>query len=290
MRDSDWRLIYELYQNPNITKVAGILFKTQSAVTKRLQAIEDEFGVLVAERTPSGLVFTEEGKYLAERASIFLDFEKKTREGLDAVRSGGVHLLRIGSSYTFNKYLFPSVMKQFVKDHPTMRYTVLNKQSDILYRLVLAGSVDAAFVQGGYINGVNHIRVARSQARLLANCETDLESLPKLDRIGYQTSGNTGKLLSGWWSACYGRDLPSPIVNAGYVDFAIGQLSGGDNRYLICFLPDNWMPPAGIYEKKLFMPDGSPLIRETWFIYGMEKRRSWILDRFAAYIEKNFKC
>lgn len=27
MRDSDWKIIYELHQNPSITKVSGLLYK-----------------------------------------------------------------------------------------------------------------------------------------------------------------------------------------------------------------------------------------------------------------------
>ena len=43
MKDSDWRILCELYQTPNITKVAEKLFMTQPTLTKRLQYIEEEF-------------------------------------------------------------------------------------------------------------------------------------------------------------------------------------------------------------------------------------------------------
>ena len=36
MKDSDWRILCELYQTPNITKVAEKLFMTQPTLTKRL--------------------------------------------------------------------------------------------------------------------------------------------------------------------------------------------------------------------------------------------------------------
>ena len=32
MKDSDWRILYELYQTPNITKVAEKLFMTQRLI------------------------------------------------------------------------------------------------------------------------------------------------------------------------------------------------------------------------------------------------------------------
>lgn len=67
MKDFDWELLHELYKNPNLTKVANVLYITQPTLTKRLQHIEAEFDVTIVERTPKGLEFTPEGKHLAEQ-------------------------------------------------------------------------------------------------------------------------------------------------------------------------------------------------------------------------------
>ena len=40
MKDSDWEILYELYKNPNMTKVANLLYMTQPSLTKRLQHME----------------------------------------------------------------------------------------------------------------------------------------------------------------------------------------------------------------------------------------------------------
>ena len=45
MKDSDWLILSELYKNPNMTKVADLLYTTQPSMTKRLQHMEEEFGV-----------------------------------------------------------------------------------------------------------------------------------------------------------------------------------------------------------------------------------------------------
>ena len=37
MKDSDWEILYELHRNPNMTKVANLLYITQPSLTKRLQ-------------------------------------------------------------------------------------------------------------------------------------------------------------------------------------------------------------------------------------------------------------
>ena len=63
MNDIDWKLISTLYDNPNITRTADILYTTQPTVSKRLQQIEEEFGVQIVIRSSKGVSFTPEGEF-----------------------------------------------------------------------------------------------------------------------------------------------------------------------------------------------------------------------------------
>ena len=56
MRDTDWIILDELHKNPNITKVAAKLYITQPTLTKRLQAMEEEFQVRIVNRSTKGLI------------------------------------------------------------------------------------------------------------------------------------------------------------------------------------------------------------------------------------------
>ena len=80
MRDSDWKIIYELHQNPSITKVSGLLYKSQSAITKRLQSMEEELACRIVERTPQGVTFTKEGEFLFQMAEKYLQLENEMQE------------------------------------------------------------------------------------------------------------------------------------------------------------------------------------------------------------------
>ena len=77
MKDSDWLILSELYKNPNMTKVADLLYTTQPSMTKRLQHMEQEFGIRIVDRTPKGLVITKEGAYLGRQAEFTCGFWKK---------------------------------------------------------------------------------------------------------------------------------------------------------------------------------------------------------------------
>ena len=97
MKDSDWEILYELYKNPNMTKVANLLYITQPSLTKRLQHMEEEFQVTIVNRTPKGLEFTPEGEYLGEQARQYLDFMKKTKAMLEEMKTNTDSLITIGS-------------------------------------------------------------------------------------------------------------------------------------------------------------------------------------------------
>lgn len=42
MKDIDWKILTVLYEKRSITKAAESLYMTQSALTKRLKAVEEE--------------------------------------------------------------------------------------------------------------------------------------------------------------------------------------------------------------------------------------------------------
>ena len=118
MKDSDWLILSELYKNPNLTKVAELLYTTQPSLTKRIRHIEEEFGVTIVSRLPKGLRFTPEGEYLGRQADIYLSFLDETKREIVRMKGDGERVINIGSSYTFSKYDLGELMMGFRRLHP----------------------------------------------------------------------------------------------------------------------------------------------------------------------------
>lgn len=66
MKNIDWKILKVLYEKRSMTKAAEALYMTQPALTKRIKAIEAEWGVEVVKRSSKGVIFTEEGSYLVK--------------------------------------------------------------------------------------------------------------------------------------------------------------------------------------------------------------------------------
>lgn len=288
MKDFDWELIHELYKNPNLTKVANVLYITQPTLTKRLQHIEAEFDVTIVERTPKGLEFTPEGKYLAEQAEVYLRFLKQTRSHLEQLRESAGGLVTIGSSYTYSKYTLTDQLIRFRMECPNVRFQVQTVHSNQLFRQLLDGTVDVAFVRGDYEGAVNRVLLGRNAAYAMTKKPIEsFENLRGMRRLWYSTNAESQKLLDAWWEAQF-REKPPTGQVMGYVD-VVWQMVQKDLGYTLCFLPEEYTNPYGLCLYPLQNPDGTAVTRNTWFLYPQNKRLNENVERFVDFVLRDRK-
>lgn len=285
MKDSDWEILYELYRNPNMTKVANLLYITQPSLTKRLQHIEEEFQTTIVNRTPKGLEFTREGEFLAKQAEAYLTFLRQTREKLKEFKENAGGEIVIGSSYTFSKFGLSDLLLPYRLQHPHINFTIVNEQSNVLFRKLLDESIDVGFIRGDYEGTVNRKLVGRDAAYLVTDHPVQKEELPDMQYIAYKTNDRTSELLQSWWTGWFHTELPGGMA-VGYVDVA-WQLIAKGLGYTLCFLPDGFENRYGLELTPLVKPDGTLLTRNTWFIYPKNKRLSGLLEDFISYVEKD---
>ena len=287
MRDSDWEILYELHKNPNMTKVANLLYMTQPSLTKRLRHIEEELQTTIVNRTPKGLEFTNEGNYLAEQSEKYLDFLKQIKENLKEMKESTGREIIIGSSYTFSKYMLSDLLLGYRKEHPNINFSIINEQSNVLFRKMLDESIDVGFIRGDYEGPVNRTLVDKNKAYLVTKDSVELSDLKDMQYFGYKTNDRTAEILNDWWKDRFNTVFPSGMI-VGYVDVAWQLISRGVG-YTICFLPDNFENELNLTLTPLVKNDGSVVSRNTWFLYPKSKRMTKALEDFVNYIEKNCK-
>ncbi len=283
MRDSDWEILAELGSNPNISRVATKLYMSQPTLTKRLQRIEAELGVSVARRSGRGLELTDEGRYLCDRGSEHVRFVDDTHRHLTEMRESATISLRVGSSYSFNKYHLWDVLDGYeISTGKNVRFDVVNEQSDVLVARVMEGELDLAFEQGECPSGLKRAGVRRTPAYLVTAAPAEIADIQKMDRITYRSSGPSIALIDAWWEAAFGTEIPSGS-GVGYIGFALDLVARGEG-YSLCFLPDNFQNTQNLTLTPLIMPDGKPVERNTYCVWrGGEL--SPTLASFIRYIE-----
>lgn len=284
MKDTDWEILHELYRNPNMTKVANKLYITQPSLTKRLQHMEMEFQITIVNRTPKGLEFTPEGEFLAKQAAKYQEFMKETLEKLKEFKEKVQGTILIGSAYTYSKYTLTDILVRYTASHPQTNFEILNEPSNLLFRRMLEGSIDAGFVRGDYEGPVNQVLVERNQGYLVTKEPIELNNLLTMQKISYKSNDKSRALLDGWWQDRFGTEPPQGM-SIGYIDFA-WQLIDRGMGYTYCFLPPNFRNEYGLFLTPLERTDGSKVIRNTWFVYSKNKRMPKVLEEFVWYIEK----
>ena len=283
MKDSDWLILSELYKTPNMTKVAELLYTTQPSMTKRLQHMEEEFGVAIVRRTSKGLVFTQEGEYLCHQAEIYLRFLEETRRELDRMKHTVGSVIRIGSSYTYSKFGLSELILQYQSQHPEVHFQVITEGSDSLFRRMLDGTIDVAFLRGDYDGSLNKVLVERSNAYVVTNAPVALSNLKTMTRIGYSTNRQTQKQLDDWYTEQFGEPAPANI-SVGYIDVA-WQLVERGAGYVCCFVPERYEGRKRLFLTPMCHRDGTPVCRSTWFSYPKSKRLPKIQTDFIHFVK-----
>lgn len=287
MKDSDWLILSELYKNPNMTKVADLLYTTQPSMTKRLQHMEEEFGVTIVNRLPKGLSFTPEGAYLGRQADIYLRFLNETKRELERMKTQGDTVINIGSSYTYSKYDLGELMINYRRLHPEVHFNVVTEGSDGLFRRMLDGTIDVAFIQGDYDGSLNKILVRRNQAYVVTKNPVLLSDLRGMTRIGYSTNQQTQKMLDDWYMEQFQQPAPANMI-VGYIDVA-WQLVEKGTGYVCCFVPEHYEGKNRLFLTPMCHRDGTPVTRNTWFFYSKNKRLPDVQQDFIQYVERELE-
>lgn len=283
VRDSDWEILAELGHNPNISRAAAKLFMSQPALTKRLQRIEAELGVAVAMRSGRGLELTDEGVYLCERGGEHVRFIEETHRHLAEMHDSSTIALRVGSSYSFNKYHLWDVLDGYeISTGKNVRFDVVNEQSDVLVTRVMEGNLDFAFEQGEFPGGLRRACVRHTPAYLVTACPVDLRDILKMDRITYRSSAPSIALLDTWWEQTFGSKIPAGS-GVGYIGFALDLVARGEG-FSLAFLPDSFQNSQGLTLVPLVMPDGNPVVRSTYCVWAPGELTP-TLASFIRYIE-----
>ena len=287
IKDSDWEILYKLYETPNMTKVADMLYISQPSLTKRVKNMEKEFGVKIINRTSKGVKFTSEGEYLAKKAKEYMEFIKNVKEGLNSYKTELEGTIKVGSPYTYSKFELTDVLFEYSKVNKNVKFEIINDQSNNLFKMVLKNHIELGFICGDFDGDVNKILVKQNKAYIVSKGPINLEKLSQMQRIDYKTNDKSKEILDRWWRKTYGENPPIGMF-AGYVEFA-WQLVDKGLGYACCFLPDGFEKAYNVCLTPILDDDGNNIIRNTWLVYPKKKQMSTVVKDFVQFVKDNIQ-
>lgn len=124
-----------------VTRAAGVLHLTQSAVSMQLKRLEDSLDIALFDRAGRGIALTAAGEQLLAYARKMLDLNDEAVTRMMAKEFEGE--ITLGLPHDIIYPYLPSVLRKFAADFPRMRLKLLSHPTRQLLDMFRKGEIDA---------------------------------------------------------------------------------------------------------------------------------------------------
>jgi DNA-binding transcriptional LysR family regulator len=203
------RLFDEVARSGSFTAAAELLGYTQSAVSRRVAALERASGGPLFERLARGVRLTPAGVVLHGHAVAVLDRLGRAGEELAAIHGGHGGTLRVGAFATANADLVPGTLRRFADRHPGVELRMAEGLTARLMERLHAGALDVAVISD-YPAGLP----AEAPRTVLLLEDRLLVALPGGHRLAGEADVDLRDLAGETWIEAAPRGQPTPLVTA----------------------------------------------------------------------------
>lgn len=165
------RYFVEIVRQEHFTKAAERLFISQSALSKSVKSLEEEFQVKLIDRDMKNFALTHEGKIFYEYAVRILEyFDAQTREIKQIFQEEG-GTLNIGIPPTAGSIFFYAVLQKFTEQHGNIKLNLMEFPSTKIYEELGKNKLDMGVVLEPFLNSGQYVcrKVCISEIVLLVS-------------------------------------------------------------------------------------------------------------------------
>ena len=266
MEEKDIEMFRELMKTQNVTKAADNLFTTQSALTKRIQKMEEDLGCRLFLRSRRGILPTPAAEAILPDLIAVEQTMKKVRNY--AASSAGViaGTLDVGISINYARYRLPTVLKNYMTSYPKVDVHITADQSSALYRKLCAGELSIAILRGHFKWDDGDVLLSEEPVCLVMskeNQEVSLDSLPYIQRKS--DSGFIEKIAR--WKTEQGLGSPLSPLQVNDIVTCLSMVKEGIGWAI---LPEICLKDFDGFRKPLNFSDGTAFTRSTHLLYKQD--------------------
>ncbi|TKI04603.1 LysR family transcriptional regulator [Martelella alba] len=262
MNEKDWLIVRTVWLKKNITRAAEQLYTSQPALSYRLRQIERKLGIRLFEESARGLVFSAQGRYLAQRAESMLnDYQslKQTLLNMDKPQRGE---LKIGVSSNYAAYRLPDKLALFSQRHPGISINLVSGYSEDMFQRLQRETVHLAIVKDHFGWREGKLLVDEDNYYLVSRQPLDLARLPYLPQIRISHGPHIAQLLERWWNANYSRP-PNVAMTVDKLEVCLAMVTHGLGYAIVSSY-------LALDERLSCIPldfEGQPVKNRTWLLY-----------------------
>ncbi|PTH54214.1 LysR family transcriptional regulator [Staphylococcus arlettae] len=209
MKIEDYRLITTLDETKTLRKAAEMLYISQPAVTQRLKAIENAFGVDIFIRTKKQLITTTEGSMIIEHAKDMLNRERLFLDKMQAHIGEVNGTISIGCSSLIGQTLLPEVLNLYTRQFPNVEKQVQVGSSE----QIKANHRDyhVMIIRGNKIMNLSNTHLFNDEHYFIQP-QNRREESSKLPFIEFQADPIYINQIKEWYSNQLGEDYHAMIT------------------------------------------------------------------------------
>lgn len=212
MDERDFELLADLAKTCNLTKSAQRLYTTQSALSKRIQKLEQELGTQLFLRTKKRLLLTPVLEGMIPHLNQINDSMEQIRH-LAAAGDGVIAgTLKIGISSNYARYRLPSVLEEYMARYPKVEIRLNTHRSPVLYKSLQEHEISIAIIQGEYPWRDGDIVLSIDHMCLVVSEENRDVPLNRLPHIVRETDAGYFLDVSRWRNENNLLPTPSDLV------------------------------------------------------------------------------
>lgn len=144
MELSQLRYFLAVAEFGTVSEAAERLHKSQPAVSRQIQSLQESLGIALFETVGRNLQLTGAGEELLGYARAVLDDAETIRERAGALRGGTAGVLRVGATPQTLERLFPQLLKHFRRILPEVEVRLTENTSGALIELLDRGEIHLA--------------------------------------------------------------------------------------------------------------------------------------------------
>jgi DNA-binding transcriptional LysR family regulator len=142
------QLFLSVFELRNITKAAALHHTVPSSVTKRIQELEHQYGVVLFQRRARGVLPTDAAEQLARHVrDIFLAIDRSAAS-MSEFAQGARGQVHVAASASILMGRLAGRIASFAAAHPAIRITLAEGMTHAGLTAVLDGRADLAFISG----------------------------------------------------------------------------------------------------------------------------------------------
>lgn len=131
----------------SFTKAAEKLNYTQSAISRMIRDLEEDWNLTLLERNHTGATLTPDGMLILQHARNLFQAYENLQQRVNEIHGLQCGLIRIGTFSSVATHWLPPIIREFKRAYPDIEYELLLGDYAEIEQWIAEGRVDCGFVR-----------------------------------------------------------------------------------------------------------------------------------------------